>query len=148
MALVAGLALPLLAACGEADPSGTTPGTTQTPTRTTQPGQTMTPPHDFPAAERVTVLRSGGLKPAPRSLVFALDRPAPDGFTRADVAAVLRAAADPALKGPMPTPRDICCDQFVYRVSIAYPDGTSTTFTTVDGAPTSPAVKHLVSLAS
>jgi hypothetical protein len=108
----------------------------------------MSPPHDFAAAEQVTVMQSGGLKPVNTTFVFARDKPAPHGFTRADVAAVLRAAADPSLKTPPPTPRDICCDRFMYRISISYPDGTSTTFVTVQGAPMTPAVSHLLALAS
>jgi hypothetical protein len=136
-----------LVACGSTDPSGTTPGspTHTTPTHSTA---TMSPPHDFAAAKQVTVMQSGGLKPESKIFVFARDEPAPDGFTRADVADVLRAAADPSLKTPPATPRDTCCDRFMYRISISYPDGTSTTFVTVEGAPMTPAVRHLLSLAT
>ncbi len=108
----------------------------------------MTPPHDFAAAKQVTVRQSGGLKPVETTVVFAADQPPPDGFTEADVAAILKAAADPTLKTPPSTPRDTCCDRFVYRISISYPDGTSTTFTTVDGAPMTPAVSRLLALAT
>jgi hypothetical protein len=144
IALLAGLA-----ACGSSDPSGTSPSTT--PTTPTTPGQstvTVSPPHDFAEAKQVTVVQSGGLKPIRKTFVFAMDRPAPDGFTRADVKAVLQAAGNPALKKPQPTPRDTCCDRYLYRISISYPDGTSTTFTTVEGAPTTPAASRLLSLAT
>jgi hypothetical protein len=142
--------LSALAACGSAEPSGTAPSTKPTvPSVTvTSPPPTMTPPHDFAAARQVTVMRSGGLKPVKETLVFAMDKPAPDGFTRADVAAVLEAAAAPALKTPPSPPRDTCCDRYVYRVAIAYPDGTTSTFTTVDGASTTPAVTRLLALAT
>ena len=96
-ALAAAGLLAALAACGSADSSGTTPDS-PTPSTPSHSTVTVSPPHDFPAAKQVTVIQSGGLKPVNKTFVFAADKPAPDGFSRADVAAVLRAAADPALK--------------------------------------------------
>ena len=141
-----------LAACGSTDPAGTSP-TASAPTLSATPptttgGETMSPPHDPAAAEQVTVVQTGGLKPVHKTLVFALDRPSPDGFSRDDVRAVLRAAADPELETAPPTPRDACCDRYLYRITIAYPDGSSTAFTTVEGASTSPAITHLLNLVS
>jgi hypothetical protein len=106
---------------------------------------TVSPPHDFALADQVTVRKSGGLKPVREELVFAADKRAPRGFTQHDVQAILAAAADPDLK-TVPTPRDICCDQYLYRVTIVYPDTTSTTFTAVRGVGNSPAVEHLLTL--
>ncbi len=141
--------LAAVAACGSTDPSGTSPGTPPTTSTTSgHPTVTVSPPHDFTAARQVTVIQSGGLKPVKKTLVFAHGRAAPEGFTKADVQAVLQAAADPALKTAQPTPGDPCCDRYVYRVTISYPDGTSTTFTTVEGAATTPAAKNLLALAT
>jgi hypothetical protein len=145
-----------LVACGSADPSAskatgassTTGTTSSTTTLSPSTPGTLSPPHDFPAATKVTVVQSGGLKPVTVTHVFVPGQPSPRGFSPADVAAVLKAAADPALKTPPEPPSNSCCDRFVYRVTIRYPDGTSTTFTTVGGAPTSRAVTRLLSLAT
>jgi hypothetical protein len=148
-ALATGALLATVAACGSDDPAGTT--TTVTPPHTSATstgghgGMTATPPHDFAAAQQVTVRVSGGLKPVQRTVVFADDQPPPRGFSKHDVATVLQAAADPELK-TVPTPRDICCDQFLYRVTITYPDTTSTTFTAVLGVGNPAAVQHLLDL--
>ena len=109
----------------------------------------MTPPHDFPAAKQVTVVRSGGLKPSRITTVFAADRPPPEGFSAADVAAVLRAAADPALKSaPSTAPTAPCCDQYTYRVTVLYPDSTSLVFSLTQGLDAPQAQEHLVHLVS
>lgn len=141
-------------ACGSDSPSQGSPSAT--PPHSTHStdsgggggGATVTPPHDFPAAQQVTIMRSGGLKPGKQTLVFAMDRPAPRGFTERDVAAVLKAAADPELKDPPSDPGNTCCDMYVYRVTISYPDGTSSTFSAVQGTGASPAVDQLIALAS
>lgn len=139
--------LAAVAACGSADPSATSPSTTPThSTQSSDGGVTVSPPHDFPAAQQVTVRVSGGLRPVDQTLVFATDQPAPEGFTTKDVAAVLRAAADPELKDPPSEPGDTCCDMYIYRVTISYPDGTSSSFTAVRGAGSSDAVQQLLSM--
>jgi len=136
--------LAAVAAGGSTDPSGTTPS--GSPPHST--ASVMTP-RDVAAARQVTVVRSGGLRPVRVTLVFANDKPAPEGFTRAEVAAVLKAAADPELKTQPPTkPGNTCCDLYLYRVSIAWPDGTSAAFTAVDGGSSPPALAHLLTLAT
>ncbi len=142
IALAAFTLLATLAACGSTDPSTHPPDTT----REHSVGS-ATSPHDFAAARQVTVVQSGGLGVVRHRFVFAMDQPPPDGFTRADVAAVLAAAANPTLKLAQPDPGNSCCDRYVYRVSIVYRDGTTTSFTTVDGGPTTPAAAHLLDLA-
>jgi hypothetical protein len=134
-----------VAACGSTDPSGTTPSGPPT----TSTGPVATPPHDFAMARSVTMIRSGGLMGGKTTVVFAAHRPPPDGFTATDVTAVLRAASSPLLKTrPDPTPTNICCDRYVYLVTITWPDGTSDTLTTLDGSPQSPALTHLLRLMS
>ncbi len=85
----------------------------------------------------VALNRSGGLKPTTVSRVFAADQPPPPGFTAADVKAALRAASQFATSEAKlaPMPSNVCCDRYSYRVTITWADGTSKTYTTVDGLP-------------
>lgn len=141
-----------LAACGTADPGGTTPSTSAATTPSTAaPSEPATtpPPDDVAAARKVTMLRGGGLRPAPLTRVFALDRPPPHGFSRTDVTAVLKAAGAPALRRmPPTTPANTCCDLYIYRITVTWRDDTSTTFTTVDGAADPAPLDRLLSLIS
>jgi hypothetical protein len=107
---------------------------------------TMSPPHDFAMAQQVTVVRSGGLRGERTTYVFADDRKPPRGFSRADVTAVLKAAADPMLKRDHSSPGGSCCDRYVYRVTIMLPDGTSSTQVAVEGNPQPAPLEHLLDL--
>jgi hypothetical protein len=138
LALLAGLA-----ACGTADTSGTAnPGS---PSDSTTP--VATPPHDFAQAKAVTLVRSGGIRGGTDTWRFAADQPPPNGFSKADLAAILTAAADPDLKSQTESsPGNPCCDRYLYRVTVTWPDGTSRTFATVDGESRTPELAKLLHL--
>jgi hypothetical protein len=83
----------------------------------------------------VVLHRSGGLKPVAVTRVFTAGSVPPEGFSRADLANVLTAAqalvsADQKVR---PLPTTTCCDRYVYRVSIRLSDGTTKTYSSVDG---------------
>lgn len=86
-------------------------------------------------AVSVTFKRSGGLAPTDETSVFAADKPVPSGRTRQEVRAVLEAASDPELIEAElePMPKDQCCDRQTYVVSITWDDGSSRTYTSIDG---------------
>lgn len=83
----------------------------------------------------VSYRRSGGLKAMTVSRVFRADAPPPQGFTATEVDGVLEAAQAlvAAHAHVMPLPANTCCDRYVYNVTITLADGTTVTFTTVDG---------------
>ena len=98
-------------------------------------------------ASQVTVVRSGGLRGDRTTYVFALHRSPPPGFTEAEVRAVLKAAADPALKNLGPThPGNSCCDQYVYRLTVVLPDGTSRSYGAVQGSQQPASLSQLLDL--
>jgi hypothetical protein len=83
----------------------------------------------------VSFRRFGGLKPVRVTRVFKADSEPPQGFSKGDVARVLRAAealvsANPKIR---PLPANTCCDKYEYSVSIVLADGTTMTYQTVDG---------------
>lgn len=130
------------AACGSIEQ----PSTGQPSSQERPPAATETTRASVPASW-VSVVRRGGLRPQTVSLRFADGRVPPDGYTRADVAAVLRAAGSGALRyGEAPAPTDTCCDQYVYQVSIGWHDGTSRAFTAVQGAARPAALADLLRL--
>jgi hypothetical protein len=108
---------------------------------------TVNPPHDFAMARQVTVIRSGGIQGGKSTFVFALDRTPPRGFTTADVTDILKAAADPMLKqvGATP-PGDTCCDRYVYHLTVEYPDGSTDSYSAVEGEHQPAPLAHLLDL--
>ena len=86
-------------------------------------------------AVSVTFSRSGGLKPTDETAVFAADSPLPSGRTRGEVRGVLEAASDPELiqVDMEPMPKDQCCDRQTYVISVRWDDGSSRTYTSIDG---------------
>ncbi len=88
----------------------------------------------------VTYQKSGGAG-INESSHYALHEPPPDGVSRAEVMAVLRAASHPALRTleMTPLPADQCCDRFSYVVTITWKDGTSRTYESLDGVEQPPA---------
>lgn len=108
----------------------------ETSRSSTPPEQTTSPQEESSKqAVSVTFKRSGGLAPMDETSVFAADEPVPSGRTRQEVRAVLEAASDPQLIDAElePMPKDQCCDRRTYVVSIAWDDGSSRTYTTIDG---------------
>ncbi|MEJ7629786.1 MAG: protealysin inhibitor emfourin [Nocardioidaceae bacterium] len=150
--LAAAALVAVLAACGSTTSPGTTPSSpppTGSPTTSPPVTPTATAPREPAPAREVTLMRGGGLRPVRLHRVFALDSLPPAGFTRTEVAAVLKAAGDPALRAlRSTTPGETCCDLYVYRVTVTWQDDKSTTFTTVDGAADPPPLHHLLALIS
>ncbi|MGI8700985.1 MAG: hypothetical protein ACR2JU_07230 [Nocardioidaceae bacterium] len=105
------------------------------------------PPDDRLSASSVSLVRRGGLKPQTFAVHVAVGQAPPDGFTRSDVVAVLRAASRPALRtAAATTPGQTCCDRYVYTVAIRWTDGTSRSFAAVDGEIHPPALDRVVHL--
>jgi hypothetical protein len=94
-----------------------------------------TPQASGDAVVSVSLRRSGGLKPVAVSRVFSAGHAPPQGFSKTDVDKVLRAAQAFVSAAPKirPVPANVCCDRYLYIVSIELADGTSRTFTSVDG---------------
>jgi len=115
---------------GQGDRPSQRPGSSVPPDQTTSPEE-----QDSKKAVSVTFRRSGGLKPTDESSVFAAGKPLPSGRTRGEVRSVLEAASDPKLINAElePMPKDQCCDRQTYVVSITWDDGSSRTYTTIDG---------------
>lgn len=136
--LVSGVLVATAFGCAANDPKQDTAGDqpSDRPGSSSTPGQTTAPEQQgSKQAVSVTFRRSGGLKPTDETLVFAADKPAPSGRTKADVRAVLESASDPALiKADLePLPKNLCCDRQTYVISIAWDDGSSRTYQTIDG---------------
>ncbi|MGH3502912.1 MAG: hypothetical protein ACRDQA_18765 [Nocardioidaceae bacterium] len=133
-------------ACG----SGTTSvGVSNNPEPSSGPPTqtTSTPtPTSAPTVVSVHLRRSGGFQPSKVSRVFAVHQPPPDGFTQQDVRRVLSAAAD--LKGVdvNPMPSNTCCDRYSYALVVTWADGSSRTYTTIDGLDQPPAFTRLLHL--
>lgn len=99
------------------------------------------------AIASVALRRSGGLKPVTVRRVYSATGQPPPGSSPADVLAVLDAARGFEAAGASltPTPATSCCDAYTYRVTITHTDGTSTTYTTVDGLEQPPSFEKLLS---
>jgi hypothetical protein len=130
--LVTLLCVAVLCGCASSNPSGS--GGPPASDDTTTAKSTPTAAADERVAA-VSFRRSGGLKPVQVTRVFKADSAPPQGFSKADVAAVLRAAqalvsADAKVR---PLPKNTCCDKYEYSVSIVLSDGSTRTYQTVDG---------------
>jgi hypothetical protein len=98
-------------------------------------------------ARQVTVIRSGGIRGGEATFVFALDHAPPQGFTSSDVKAVLKAAADPMLKQVTTTPPGTtCCDRYTYQLTVKYPDGSTHSYSAVQGSHQPAPLAHLLDL--
>jgi hypothetical protein len=109
---------------------GDRPAPSSQPRPTTSPGE-----ESSKQAVSVTFRRSGGIAYTDETTVFAGDEPPPPGRTKAEVRAVLEAASDPELidVDMEPMPKDQCCDRRTYVISVAWGDGSSRTYTSIDG---------------
>jgi hypothetical protein len=130
--LVCLVCVAVLGGCATSDTSGD--GGSAASDRTTAPKSAPAGSADQRVAA-VSFRRSGGLKPVNVTRVFRADSAPPQGFSKADVAGVLRAAqalvsADAKVR---PLPKNTCCDMYEYSVSIVLADGTTKTYQTVDG---------------
>jgi hypothetical protein len=132
VALPALLCALVLSSCGSDTPAGSGPAHSSGTTTTTSSSPAK------PAGDRVASValrRSGGLKPTPVTRVFTAGEAPPKGYSTDDLARVLRAAqalADSHQK-IQPLPASTCCDRFVYSVSIRFADGSTKSYSTVDG---------------
>lgn len=132
VALPALLCALVLSSCGSDTSAATGPGHSSGTTTTTSTSAAK------PAGDRVASVvlrRSGGLKPTPVTRVFTAGEAPPKGYTAADLARVLRAAqalvdSNQKLR---PLPANTCCDRYVYSVSIKLADGTTRSYSSVDG---------------
>jgi hypothetical protein len=139
--------LALTAACGSEESSpqaGTDTASTHTSSGTTSTsagdGETQ--------AVQVVLRRTGGLRPTQLTLVYAADTPPPGNATEADVHDVLAAASNPALHDADMTrvPKNTCCDRQFYSVTITYADGSTRTFSTLDGLQQPKVFERLLSM--
>lgn len=122
-----------VAGCAAEDPSG---GPSDRPTPTSSSGPTTSPEQQgSKQAVSVTFRLSGGLDPTDETAVFAAGRSLPSGRTRGEVRDVLEAASDPELVDVAmePMPKDQCCDRQTYVISIRWDDGSSRSYTSIDG---------------
>ncbi|MBA3989458.1 MAG: hypothetical protein H0X54_00220 [Propionibacteriales bacterium] len=121
------------AGCAAQDPSG---GPSDRPTRISSSGPITSPEQQSSKqAVSVTFRLSGGLEPTDETVVFAAGESLPSGRTKGEVRGVLEAASDPELVDVdmEPMPKDQCCDRQTYVVSIRWDDGSSRTYTSIDG---------------
>ncbi len=144
---IALVALLALAGCAEQDNGGTTgrsgtgptsPGADGESSQDPQPRGTSTPtPGESGGKEAtsVTVRVTGGLRGVDGRLVYAGGAPPPPGHTKADVAAVLKAASAPELISAQlaKVPAETCCDRQSYAVTVQYDNGSQRTYTSLDG---------------
>ena len=138
-----------LAGCSEDDGTGGSaqhgaPSTTATDKTSADPAST--PSSDEEVATEVSISRSGGIAGGQTSYTFTAGEAPPEGFTAAQRDRVLEVASAPALRDlePEPLPKDLCCDLFVYEITVTWDDGTTRTFTTADGVETHPALSALM----
>ena len=127
------LAAAAVAGCAAQDPSG---GPSDRPTRTSSSGPTTSPEQQSSKqAVSVTFRLSGGLEPTDETVVFAAGESLPSGRTKGEVRGVLESASDPELVDVdmEPMPKDQCCDRQTYVISIRWDDGSSRTYTSIDG---------------
>jgi hypothetical protein len=132
VALPALLCAVVLTGCGSDTPAGSGPA--HSSGTTTAAGASSAKPAGDRVAS-VVLRRSGGLKPTPVTRVFTAAEAPPKGYSADDLARVLRAAqalVDSHQK-IRPLPASTCCDRFVYSVSIRLNDGTTKSYSTVDG---------------
>jgi hypothetical protein len=129
--LIAVLCAVVLGGCG----SDNAPGNRSAGAADTSPAASTsaTTPPDRVAS--VLLRRSGGLKPIPVTRVFTAGEAPPKGYTAADLARVLRAAQAlvDAHQKIRPLPAITCCDRYLYSVSIVLADGTTRSYSAVDG---------------
>jgi hypothetical protein len=132
VALPALLCALVLSSCGSDTSAGAGPAHSSATTTTTSTSPAK------PAGDRVASVvlrRSGGLKPTPVTRVFTAGEAPPRGYTTDDLARVLRAAqalVDSHQK-IRPLPASTCCDRFVYSVSVKLANGSTKSYSTVDG---------------
>ena len=136
-----------VAGCGESDEPRTSGQTSPEESATTD--MRTTQPSEGAVATEVSYSRSGGIAGEQTSYTFTADEPPPPGFTAQQQDEVLDAASDPTLRDLElePLPKDLCCDLFVYEVTITWADGTSGTFATADGVAVPPALDALLQAA-
>jgi hypothetical protein len=152
-AVMALLAL-TLSGCGE-DAGGagsggsggeaTTPAETTSPTDPASTDSSTTDPAEL-TAEKVVYARSGGLTGDLLTFTFTAGEPPPDGFTAQQQQKILAAASSPELRelktGELP--KGLCCDLFIYEVTVTWSDGSSRAYATADGRDTPPALQRLM----
>jgi hypothetical protein len=121
------------------------------PAETPAESESESPPSASQPATRVEYSRSGGIVGGEQATnTFVRGQAPPPGFTVAEQQEVLRAAAAPALRD-LPAkklPKDLCCDLFVYQVTVTWADGESRTYTAADGIDVAPALDHLLQVAA
>jgi hypothetical protein len=142
-----------LAGCAEENDAGSPAGGSDN--SATPPGETPRESEASPSASqsatRVEYSRSGGIVGGEQATnTFVRGEEPPPGFTVAEQREVLQAAAAPALRD-LPAkklPKDLCCDLFVYQVTVTWSDGESRTFMAADGIDVAPALDHLLQAAA
>jgi hypothetical protein len=127
--------LVVVSACGSESGSDSDAASSNSSSSTSSEGSTDTASGS--SVVSVSLHRTGGLKPGTVNRIFAADAAPPNGFDTADVQTALSAAA--ALSAAdvevSPIPANTCCDRYAYTVTIEYADGTTKTFSTIDGLP-------------
>jgi hypothetical protein len=155
LTLVAVALLVALGGCAEEDSSGSPNGgggaTSPTPAAETSSKSEPTQPPASQPVTRVEYSRSGGIVGGEQATnTFVRGQQPPPGFTPAEQREVFRAAAAPALR-ELPAeklPKDLCCDLFVYQVTVTWSDGESRTFMAADGVDVAPALDTLLHAAA
>ncbi len=143
--LIPVLCLVAITGCGTTDATSTAADDTGPTTSGSTPTNATTPHR--PAITSVSYRRGGGLKPTTVTRIFTADGTPPDGFTAADVDQVLDAAQTFAESQEVvkPLPANVCCDRYIYNVTISWSDGTTKTFASVDGQRQPKAFESLLS---
>jgi len=162
-ALLAPLALVLatgvLAGCGtdSTSPSADSESTSSTSTDPTDPTDSAGSTDSTDGAESdpdavvaVSVRRSGGLKGGELDLLFSREGDPPERFDAGDVDAVLAAAqavVDDDVEVPK-LPANTCCDRYTHVIVVSLADGSSLTYTTLDGMRLPPEMTALLRAAA
>jgi hypothetical protein len=154
VSVVAVALLLVLTGCAEENspesPQAGGSGNNATSPAETPPESEATPPAAQPAT-RVEYTRSGGIVGGVQATnTFVRGQAPPTGFTAAEQREVLRAAAAPALRD-LPAkqlPKDLCCDLFIYQVTVTWSDGETRTFMAADGIDVAPPLDHLLQAAA
>lgn len=144
-----------LAGCGEETDEPGASGTSDTSSTAPEPSapdtsESETAPAGEHQAVEVVYSRSGGIAGDLTSYTFAAGQPPPQGFTARQQERVLELASSPALQG-LPEgkpPKDLCCDLFVYEVTITWADDGSRTFRTADSLDAPPPLDALIRAAA
>lgn len=154
--LPAALLLVALAGCGSADDDApdSVAQDSSTPSSSTDPSN---PGGDAPAEDgdsstvvSVSFHRSGGLKPLKVDRTFSTDEAPPEDYSRLDVEKVIASAQkllDAGVTLPE-MPKDTCCDRYTYLIIVGLADGSSTTYTSLDGLQQPPEFADLLSAVS